>query len=45
LRRGVDPLTVAILLGDADPSTLGKVYQHLAHDPDFLGNAAKKAVS
>jgi integrase len=44
LPRGVDPLTVAILLGHADPSMLAKVYQHLAHDPDFLRNAARKAV-
>src|SRR5262249_10090619 len=35
LQRGVDPLTVAILMGHADPSMLAKVYQHLAHDPDF----------
>jgi integrase len=43
LRRGVDPLTVAILMGHADPSTLTKVYQHLAHDPDFMAKAARKA--
>jgi hypothetical protein len=34
---------VAILLGHTDPSTLAKVYQHLAHDPDFLRNAVKRA--
>jgi len=43
LKRGLDALTVAILMGHSDPSTLAKVYQHLAHDPDFLRNAAKKA--
>jgi integrase len=43
LQRGIDPLTVAILLGHTDPSTLAKVYQHLAHDPVFLRNAVKKA--
>ena len=42
LQRGVDPLTVAILMGHADPSMLAKVYQHLAHDPDFLRQAAMK---
>ena len=26
-------LTVAILMGHSDPSTLAKVYQHLAHNP------------
>ena len=29
LERGVDPLTVAILMGHQDPSTLSRVYQHL----------------
>ena len=43
LQRGVDPLTVAILMGHQDPSTLAKVYQHLAHDPDFMRKAAAKA--
>jgi integrase len=42
LQRGVDPLTAAILLGHADPSMLAKVYQHLAHDPDFLRRAAMR---
>src|SRR5262249_40996446 len=43
LRRGIDPLTVAILLGHSDPSMLAKVYQHLAHDPAFLQQAARRA--
>lgn len=43
LRRGTDPLTVAILMGHKDPSMLAKIYQHLAHDPDFLQKAARKA--
>jgi integrase len=43
LQRGLDPLTVSILLGHTDPSTLAKVYQHLALDPDFLRKAVKKA--
>jgi integrase len=43
LKRGVDPLTVAILMGHADPTMLAKVYQHLAHDPDFLRRAAMRA--
>jgi len=36
LKAGVDALTVAILLGHADVSMLGKVYQHLPHSPDHL---------
>jgi integrase len=43
LRRGLDPLTVSILLGHTNPSTLTKVYAHLSQDPDFLRNAAKRA--
>jgi integrase len=44
LKRGVDSLTVAILMGHADPSMLAKVYAHLAHDPDFLRNASNRAI-
>lgn len=36
LREGLDPLTVAELLGHSDPSMLAKVYQHLAHDPAHM---------
>ena len=43
LQRGVDPITVAILMGHSDPSTLARVYQHLAHDPEFLRTAIKRA--
>ena len=45
LKRGVDALTAAILMGHRDPSTIAKVYQHLAQSPDYLLNAAKKAAS
>jgi integrase len=45
LKRGVDPLTCAILMGHRDPSTISKVYQHLAQSPDYLRDAARKAVS
>lgn len=45
LRRGVDPLTVAILMGHSDPSMLAKVYQHLALDPDHLRSQLAKATS
>lgn len=43
IQSGLDPLTVAVLMGHSDPSTIAKVYQHLALDPDFLRNAVKKA--
>jgi len=36
LERGVDALTVAVLMGHRDVSTLAKVYQHLAHNPKYL---------
>lgn len=36
LREGLDPLTVAELLGHSDPSMLAKVYQHVAHDPQYM---------
>ena len=45
LQGGTDALTVAILMGHSDPSTLAKVYQHLTHDPQHLLDKAKKAAS
>lgn len=43
LQKGLDALTVAILLGHADPSTLAKVYQHLSLNPQHLLQQAKRA--
>lgn len=43
LQRGVDSVTVAVLLGHTDPSMLAKVYQHLSQDPSFMLAQAKKA--
>ncbi len=43
LRRGVDPLTVAILMGHKDPSMLARVYQHLSHSPVHMRDQAKRA--
>lgn len=45
LRNGLDGLTVAVLMGHSDPSTLARVYQHLAHNPQHLLEQAKKAAS
>jgi len=44
LQKGVDPLTVAILMGHRDPSTLAKVYQHLALNPKHMLTEAHRAV-
>lgn len=43
LQRGVDSLTVAILMGHSDPSTLARTYQHLTHNPTHLRDQAKRA--
>jgi integrase len=43
LQNGVDPVTVSVLMGHADASMLARVYQHLAHDPQHLREAARKA--
>jgi integrase len=44
LKRGLDVLTCAILMGHRDPSTITKVYQHLSQSPEYLRDAARKAV-
>jgi integrase len=43
LQKGVDALTVAILMGHEDPSTLSKVYQHLTLNPAHMLEQARKA--
>ncbi len=43
LLRGVDPLTVAILMGHEDPSMLTKVYQHLSLNPKHMLAEAERA--
>ena len=43
LKRGIDPLTVALLMGHKDPSMLARVYQHLSHSPDHMRAQARKA--
>ena len=42
LKKGVDPITVAVLLGHSDTSTLARTYAHLTHDPVYLRLAAQK---
>jgi integrase len=43
LMSGVDALTVAVLAGHCDPSTLAKTYQHLSQSPTFLLGQARRA--
>jgi integrase len=43
LMKGVDPLTVAILMGHEDPSMLSRVYQHLSLNPKHMLSEAQRA--
>jgi integrase len=43
LTSGVDALTVAVLAGHSDPSTLAKTYQHLSQNPEYLQRQARSA--
>ena len=44
LRRGVDPITVAELMGHSDATMVSRVYQHLAKNVDYMRAAALRAV-
>lgn len=44
LQSGLDGLTVGILLGHNDPSTLSRVYQHLSHNPEHLLGQVRKTI-
>ncbi|TWT37442.1 site-specific tyrosine recombinase XerC [Posidoniimonas corsicana] len=39
---GLDGLTVAVLMGHKDPSTLARTYQHLSHNPAHLLQQARR---
>ncbi len=41
---GVDPISVAHLMGHKDTSMVSRVYSHLAKNPDFLRQQAEKAI-
>ncbi len=43
LERGVDALTVAVLMGHSDPSTLARVYQHVSQRPEYMLEQARRA--
>jgi len=42
LEKGVDPITLSVLMGHSDPSQLARTYQHLAKNPKHLIDAAGK---
>ena len=42
LIAGVDSVSMAVLVGHSDPTTLAKTYQHLAQNPTYLRELAKK---
>ncbi|QDV71858.1 tyrosine-type recombinase/integrase [Botrimarina mediterranea] len=44
LENGLNPMTVAELLGHADASTLSRVYQHLADRHDHMSEAIRRAI-
>lgn len=44
LLRGVDPLTVALLMGHKDATMVMKVYNHLMQHDDFLTEKLRQAV-
>ncbi|MEM6692877.1 MAG: site-specific integrase [Planctomycetota bacterium] len=41
---GVDPISVAHLMGHKDPSMVAKVYSHVAKNPDFLRKQAARSL-
>lgn len=43
LKKGVDVLTCAVLMGHRDPSMIARTYQHLSQSPDYLREALKRA--
>jgi integrase len=43
LTRGVDALTVAILLGHRHPGQLASTYQHVSEAPEYLREQARRA--
>lgn len=43
LKNNVDPLSLSILMGHSDVTMIARTYQHLAKNPEFLLEQAKKA--
>jgi len=44
LRAGIDPVTLAVLMGHVDASMIANTYQHLATDHQYLRDMATRAV-
>jgi integrase/recombinase XerD len=45
LRKGVDPITVSVLMGHSDTNMLARTYAHLTHDPKYLQQAASRVTA
>lgn len=43
LKNGVDSVSLSMLMGHSDVSMIARTYQHLAHNPEFLREQARKA--
>lgn len=43
LKNGVDSVSLSMLMGHSDVSMIARTYQHLAKNPEFLREQAKKA--
>jgi len=43
LKNGVDPVTLAHLVGHVDTAMIARVYANLTHDPKFLHASMRKA--
>ena len=41
--KHLDPITISVLMGHSDPTTLARTYQHLAKDPVHMLAVAKRA--
>ena len=41
---GVDPVSLAHLMGHKDTAMVSRVYSHIAKNPDFLRQQANKAI-
>lgn len=42
LERGVDPITVSVLMGHSDPSTVARVYQHLSQRAEHMARSVEQ---
>ena len=45
LMNGVDPVTLASLMGHKDTTMISRIYAHLQHDPAFMRRQAEKATA